>query len=358
MLVQCICTTTIHAFIHPTSFPSRLRTSQSIDSYSPTSIILSSHRRRSLTRQRQTPLIRVTKAYSRTSLSLSSSSSSSSSLQHARDIFTLVDVDNSNSLDEIELGQLLKSLDIEATTIEINALFKYLDIDEDGSVTFEEFLPWYESTLSTVISESDALRSTLLDFRTVQTFDKTPISDDVLHRAIECALAAPTIITTNQQESQLPSWRFIKIGYQTISKLTTFLNEKNANKGNNYPDVMSDISEWCVVTTKQIPNDDSKNSNDGLDINTVATTSCAMSNFMLSMWSEGVGCQWWGSDSIQSQEFASLCGNINMKEERVIGVILYGFAAGGLHSSTTDNNMEQSSNTRRRSVDDVLDSVP
>ncbi len=76
---------------------------------------------------------------------------------------------------------------------------------------------------------------------------------------------------------------------------------------------------------------------------------CAVQNFMLSMWSEGIGSKWTEGQIQRTPEFAELCG-VDMEKERVAGVIWYGFASGGLGEAVPKK--------RRKSVDEILDSLP
>jgi Ca2+-binding EF-hand superfamily protein len=49
----------------------------------------------------------------------------------------------SGSITADELGDMLQMLDIQATSEDANALFKYLDGNGDGEIEFDDFLPWY-----------------------------------------------------------------------------------------------------------------------------------------------------------------------------------------------------------------------
>ena len=76
---------------------------------------------------------------------------------------------------------------------------------------------------------------------------------------------------------------------------------------------------------------------------------CAVQNFMLSLWSEGIGSKWTDGTLQQTKEFADLVG-INADKEKVAGIIWFGFAKGGLG--------EAKPKERRKGYDEVLDILP
>ena len=99
------------------------------------------------------------------------------------------------------------------------------------------------------------------------------------------------------------------------------------------------IPGWCVVTTKLTPGDPE------VQLEDFKSTSCAVQNFMLSMWSEGIGTKWTSGPVQKTQAFADLCG-VDTTKERVAGCIWYGFATGGLINADPKR--------RRKGIDDVL----
>jgi nitroreductase len=110
---------------------------------------------------------------------------------------------------------------------------------------------------------------------------------------------------------------------------------------------------WCVVTAKIRSNDDENSSDIALpsmvDQEDYKSVCCAIQNFMLSMWSEGIGTKWTTGPVQKTKEFADLCGADHDKV-RVVGIIWYGYAAGGAKYA----------DPRRRllSVEDVLTTLP
>jgi len=260
-------------------------------------------------------------------------------LERAKEVFDKYSVKDSDGISSNDLANMLNSLDVDASQEEADALFRYLDIDGDGSITLEEFLPWYSETADAAREVSSSFQSLLTGRRTVHQFDQTPVSDDVLKRAIACAIAAPN-------RSQSEPWRFIQVGPETLRK---FVSLKESMEG-NFPDEKTeitatdwtDIPGWCVVTFKL--------SDDPIEeLDDFKSTSCAVQNFMLSMWSEGIGSKWTSGPVQKTQEFADLCG-VDTQVERVAGCIWYGFATGGLKNAN--------SKRRKKDVEEVLTSLP
>lgn len=265
--------------------------------------------------------------------------SMSSKQEHVREVFDRFDTDGSGFIGRIELGDMLTNLDIEASAEEADALFKYLDLDGDGDIEFDDFLPWYAESAEASKQAATAFQSLLIGRRTVEQFDQTPVGDAVLKRAIECAIAAP-----NRSESE--PWRFIKVGSETVKQFAA-LNEKmsmDMETGSDHHDLLdwTTIPGWCVVTTKL--DDDS-----ATELDDFKSTSCAVQNFMLSMWSEGIGSKWTSGPVQKTKEFADLCG-VDTSVERVAGCIWYGFASGGLVNADPKR--------RKKGVDDVLTTLP
>lgn len=312
--------------------------------------------------------------------------------------------------------EVLKSLDIEATLDDAEIVFRYLNTAGDGRLTFnndfyssvsfnylinnyflfiipsvfliwlrcmflfpifenfilfidslsmESCLSWYMAAYDASTEVADSFQSLIIGRRSVDAFDETKVNDDVLRRAVQCAVAAP-----NRSCSE--PWKFISLGPETISKIaalkekllssTVIENESitdEALKNNNiaeafYEDWTKIAPGWCVVTCARSTSD---NVGDKYEINPLSSVdpedfksvSCAIQNFMLSMWSEGIGTKWTTGPLQKTKEFAKLC-DVDTAKEMVVGIIWYGYATGG--SKYADPRR------RRLSVDDVLSQLP
>jgi nitroreductase len=295
-----------------------------------------------------------------TSMSVSSSSSSSTppELERAIEVFQKFDIDDSGAISSGELATVLERLDLEASDEEAEALFRYLDGDGDGEISLDDFLPWYRQAVEAANSAAQTFQALLIGRRTVDYFDQTPVSDAVLRRAIECAIAAP-----NRSRSE--PWRFIKVGPATVEKfaelhqqqqsvMSMTMETSNMNDDENNDEKIAQpltdwttIPGWCVVTTKLTP--DNEDDDNEMELNDFKSTICAVQNFMLSMWSEGIGSKWTSGPVQKTQAFADLCG-VDTAKERVAGCIWYGFATGGLVNADPKR--------RRKGVDDVLSTLP
>ena len=244
-----------------------------------------------------------------------------------------------------DLFRILNSLDVEATEDEADVLFRYLDGDGDGLIDFEDFLPWYLDAAEAACSVRESFQSLLVGRRTIDVFDQTPVSKDVLERAVQCAIAAP-----NRSCSE--PWRFIDVGPETVQAFAA-LNEKLSTKGNNDDEGDEDgsttlvdwtkVPGWTVVTTKISPD------NHDVEQEDFKSVCCAIQNFMLSMWSEGVGTKWAVGHVQRTPEFAELCG-VDTTKERVVGCVWYGYANGGTRYADPRR--------RKKTVKDVLSTLP
>ncbi|KAL9184723.1 hypothetical protein ACHAXT_012693 [Thalassiosira profunda] len=249
-----------------------------------------------------------------------------------------------------DLYSMLRALDIDATEDESKSLWKYLDVDGDGRITLEEFLPWYAEAIDAAQQVSMGFQDMVKTRRTVNKFDATEVDDGVLRRALECAIAAP-----NRRGTE--PWRFIKLGKETVGKIVKLkeeLHAKNVAKSDG-GDAMegsfvswAKVPHWIVVTYTKAPPDSGP---DGKmqQREDFKSTCCAVQNFLLSMWSEGIGTKWTDGPIQRTEEFAEICG-IDLEKEKVAGVIWYGFARGGLNRAAAK--------MRTKGVEEVLDVLP
>jgi nitroreductase len=258
---------------------------------------------------------------------------------HAAEVFNLIDGDGNGRIDKEELQEVLSMLNIDASDDDIAALFKHLDIDGNQEVEFDEFLSWYVSAASSAQKETNVVMDTLLSRRTVNQFDaSSEVPESVLRNAILAAIHAPN-------HGMTEPWNFIQLGKKSISEIAALNADSisDPRKAEAKRERWEKIPGWCVVTCKKNPEDKLKEQED------YAATCCAIQNFQLAMWAEGVGTKWTTGPITRTYNFAKICG-INMEKQTVVGCLWYGFASGGLASVKTPK--------RKRSVDDVLSKRP
>lgn len=250
---------------------------------------------------------------------------------------------------------VLEDLDLDATLEDAEIVFRFLDNDGDGRLLFkDEFLPWYMDAVQQATEISRVFQSMLVCRRTVNEFDQTPVDDAILKRAVQCAIAAP-----NRSLSE--PWRFMSLGPSTVEKLAVLNNERtkaDADEGkfSKFTDWTSVAPGWCVVTM-QLSAD--KNNEEITNIDEYLmpaveqedykSVCCAVQNFMLSMWSEGIGTKWTTGPVQSTPEFSDICG-IDGSKERVVGIIWYGYATNGTKHADPRR--------RKLSVNDVLGYLP
>ncbi|KAL3773709.1 hypothetical protein ACHAWO_009878 [Cyclotella atomus] len=238
-----------------------------------------------------------------------------------------------------DLYEMLGVLDIDATEEEAITLFKYLDEDESGLVTLDEFLPWYAEAVDAAQQAATGFQNLVKSRRTINKFDATEVDDGVLRRALECAIAAP-----NRRGTE--PWRFIKLGKETVGKVVKLREQMQMGSGSF--ESWTKVPHWIVVTYTRAPPDSGP---DGKmqQREDFKSTCCAVQNMLLSMWSEGIGSKWTDGPLQRTPEFAEICG-VDLEKEKIAGVIWYGFAQGGLNRAAKK--------WRAKGVEEVLDVLP
>lgn len=219
-----------------------------------------------------------------------------------------------------------------------------------------QFLPWYAEAVDAAQQVSQSFQNLVQSRRTVHRFDATEVDDGVLRRALQCAIAAP-----NRRGTE--PWRFIKLGKETVARITALREELRGRRESNDIDDTSnkdlvgvggsfvswtDVPHWIAVTYTRAPPDSGPEGR-MQQREDFKSTCCAVQNLMLSMWSEGIGTKWTDGPIQRTEEFAEIC-NIDLETEKVAGVIWYGFAKGGLKRVKAQ--------FRRKGVEEVLDVLP
>lgn len=187
------------------------------------------------------------------------------------------------------------------------------------------------------------VRQAILTRRTVQRYTTEPIPEGCVERALECAIRAPNHKLTNP-------WRFTRVGPETRTRIIELGVEIKRDKCSARGIELSEDKEAriraklgnsaeVIVFSQALDDDDFRRKED------YATLACAIQNFMLSLWDEGVGSKWaTGSVTRHPQTYEIL--GIDADREEIVGFVWVG------HSS--QENFE----TPRRPLDEVYRELP
>lgn len=158
--------------------------------------------------------------------------------------------------------------------------------------------------------------------RTVYAFKPDPVPEPLLSQALEAAVWAPNHYLTEP-------WRFYVIGPQTRKKLAeryaTLRADKRQQPGT---EAWQQVYQQALVRFDAIPGmllvgqalaeDDIQREED------YAAVCCAIQNFQLAMWAQGVGVQWSTGPIIRDPETFALTGTSEALL-RWVGILYYGY---------------------------------
>lgn len=159
-----------------------------------------------------------------------------------------------------------------------------------------------------------ALAAVIRTRRTIGAFSPEPIEPALVREALELACWAP-----NHHKTE--PWRFLELGPETRQKILA-LNGRliAAKKGPEAAAAKtkqwSTIPGWVVVTCPRSPDP-------LLAEEDYAACCCAIQNFTLALWSQGVGTKWSTGDVTRHPEFYQLL-DLDTEAIRVVGLIWYG----------------------------------
>lgn len=163
-------------------------------------------------------------------------------------------------------------------------------------------------------ADPDTLHQFLLTRQTTHDFTSDAVPQEVLHRALECALRAPNHFLTNP-------WRFTVLGPQTQRAIA----EANARitEARHGPDAAQNkrarwlsVPGWLLVTCvrDKSPIRDREN---------YAACCCAVQNFTLALHAEGYSAKWTSGGVTRDTAFPQICG-YDATRERFVGLIWFG----------------------------------
>jgi len=287
------------------------------------------------------------------------------------EVFQLVDTDKSGAIDEGELSDLLDKLGLVATPSEVSALFLELDRDGSGEVDFTEFFDWYLDTVDAASERRTEVLDCLLGSAasledSTLAFDKatSSIPDAVVDAALRFAQYAPTCLTADSAEP----WRFYRLGPQSAGALAARATGLGLDASDEAP------APGCVVFTHEAR--PRLKDPHAFDHDARSATACAVQNFLLALHVEGLGAKWMapsalaasyhggsgegtGGESVAGEVAAKVASVVGYDpvEESLVGVVWFGFVAGGLGASVPEGNVVPVK-PRRAPLDDVLTALP
>ncbi len=151
--------------------------------------------------------------------------------------------------------------------------------------------------------------------RTIELFLQTKVPESLLKEAIATATWAPNHHVTEP-------WHFYLIG--DIAKqhcLDLCRDIASAKKGEKAGEFKrrswSEKPGWLVVSCR-------RSEDKLLQREDYAACCAAIQNFMLYLWSAGVGCKWTSGDITRESRFHDIVG-LDAGEEFVVGLIWYGY---------------------------------
>ena len=265
------------------------------------------------------------------------------------EVVQLVDADGSGLLDEEELGALLEKLQVSATPEEVSALHSHLDHDQSGEVDFGEFYDWYLDVSEAADERRREIVSTLKGRRCATAFEMgTAVPTTVVDAAI---VAATSAVDHTGREP----WRFKVLGPKTAAAACAAM-PLGSELGTDGPVAPGCLGVTCAMRNADGNAENEEERQDRQD--DYASCCCAVQNFLLAMHAEGLGTRWtnpgrgpfnFDRDAAARADFARTVG-VDPSEERLVAVVWYGFALGGIDQLPAA--------TRKKSLDDVRVHLP
>ncbi len=191
------------------------------------------------------------------------------------------------------------------------------------------------ATAPTGLSGTQQLHALLRERRTIHEFKPEMPPREPVMRALDAARWVPNHHVTQP-------WHFYLVGPETrkqIARLNAELisQRKGAQAGEDKYRRWSTIPGWVVVTCQ--------NSDDEITAREdYAACCCAIHNFSLSLWTEGIGVKWTTGHVTRDDGFYDLLWT-DREVESVVGLVWYGYAA-------------ETPATARKSVAEVMVELP
>jgi nitroreductase len=176
---------------------------------------------------------------------------------------------------------------------------------------------------------------------TCQEFDSRPLPEGAIERAVQAAIAAPNHRMTEP-------WRFISVGpttRETFARVQARLKDKgrtpSASTLERAREKLLSPAALIVVCCKRHPDP-------SVEREDYAAVACAVQNFCLSLWSEGVGSKW-GTGGVTTDPETYQALGVNGNDDTVVGFLSIGYPSSGANLAKPP---------RKLGVADVLRHVP
>ncbi len=171
--------------------------------------------------------------------------------------------------------------------------------------------------------------------RTINEFKPEKPPQELISKAIELACWAPNHRLTEP-------WRFYLLGSETAQAVAELNAEMVTEKkgkaaGQKKLDKWTEIPGWLVVTMVK-PEDSLQQQED------YAACSCAIQNFSLYLWEQGVGVKWTTGEVTRTPDLYDLIW-VDPSTEIVVGLLWYGYP-------------KEVPISQRKSLDEILVRLP
>lgn len=179
--------------------------------------------------------------------------------------------------------------------------------------------------------------------RTIYKFEDREVPEAALSRALEAACWAP-----NHKRTE--PWRFVVVGPETrarlgavaarlaVAKAGDVSSDERERQVQRATAKLTDLPCLVVMTTAKSPSDPLREKED------YAACACAAQNLQLSLWAEGIGCQWGTGGPTRDDESYAILG-IDKQAEEIIGFFKVGYP-------------KEVPSIGRRPLDDVVTRLP
>ena len=165
------------------------------------------------------------------------------------------------------------------------------------------------------------MQEALTSRRTVYRYKREKVPDRTLESAFEAASNAPCHKNTHP-------WKFYVMGEKTRGLLIPEVEKLAKKKSIDGEKLEAGISKatgkiidppvLICVTSARSPQDPFREEED------YAATACAIQNMSLSLWGNGVGCQW-STGEITRSDVTYAAIDVSREKERIVGFIKAGY---------------------------------